>query len=332
MTAGSKSMTGDGSIMSGLNSFVRKMSGPRCLRSALRQQTAAIHGLMSALYGPTELQVTIPVSVFGGDIFGVMSDHLRDALTVPPPAPNIASKRDRRRSLLPPPNETSLYSKNPSPLADRHARPTHPSEPVGSTSATSFPLDQTTTSPNARTSSWESQTSGAFSIAENLLPQQEVDAPLLPRIPLREIPTFATAKGTQPASNALVNSLQRYWQTMRETRETPRAIESVPTEARGKARDIAVSEIHEPAASPTWPSFIAREASQRLPVPSGQPALWTTGTSFRTTRLDSPTEAQPDFNFSANAANHHAPLYDDLSERLAEILHEQALQHGIDVT
>src|SRR5215212_1207278 len=98
--------------MTGLNSVVRTLTGPRCLRLVLKQKTEPVRALIAALDGPGELQVRIPASVFGGDIFGVMSQQLRDALVFAPPAEAPASKPHRRPTLLSAENPLSQHPKN----------------------------------------------------------------------------------------------------------------------------------------------------------------------------------------------------------------------------
>src|SRR5262245_42663019 len=103
----------------GLNSVVRVLTGPRRLRSALRQKTVAIGALLEALDGPGELRATIPAAVFGGDIFGVMSTQLRDSLIVPPPSTTTAPIAHRKHTLPLLENSFAKHSQNSSPLATR---------------------------------------------------------------------------------------------------------------------------------------------------------------------------------------------------------------------
>src|SRR5688572_24730056 len=97
--------------MTGLNSVVSTLTGPRRLRLALKRKTEPVRALIAALDGPGELQVRIPASVFGEDIFGVMSQQLREALAFSPPAQAPASKPHRRRTLL---SSENLLAQNPS--------------------------------------------------------------------------------------------------------------------------------------------------------------------------------------------------------------------------
>ena len=98
--------------MTPLTNLLGTLTGPRRLRSALRRKTTPIHSLLVALEGPTELRATIPAAVFGGDIFGVMSSQLREALIVPPPQHTTVSIPRRKHTLPLLENSLAKHSEN----------------------------------------------------------------------------------------------------------------------------------------------------------------------------------------------------------------------------
>ena len=319
--------------MTGLNSFVRTLTGPKCLRSALRRKTGVVHRLMGALNSPTQMQVSIPAGVFGGDIFGVMSEQLREALIVPPPAKTTVTNRDRKKSLSPLRDEASISSENPFPLAVQKQRSTFTCDsfaPAATNVLTELSLGQTTTSRNSLTSSLESHTSRAHSIKDNLredVVESRINAPEFSK-------STNHAPATKHASNTatLTSSLNRYWQSLREQRNPARANQPIAsTESTNNTRDLGSVDFEQQATARAWPNFIARDGSKRTGS-TNDDAYRADQQSLRSARFDSFADPRHDFNLRTNPANNQPPHYDDLSERLAEILHEQALQHGIDVT
>lgn len=333
-------MTAETNIATGLKSFVRVMSGPRCLRSALRQKTEVCQRLLTVLSSPVELQVSIPVSVFGGDIFSVMSEQLRDALVVPPPAGGTVVNANRRRSMLAPESGASSFSKNLLPLATQHTRSTLPSESLASPNVLKEPAwAQTAPSRNSARVSPESLAPSAPISAD-----QFRQAAVRSRTPTREAATFPNANhssnSTKAAATApaFVNSLNRYFQLLGETRDTTRANPAtVSTDTPITRRDVAAadaaSDSEQQAAARTWPTFVGRELSEKLrtlnDTPGDQSKLSTT-----TPRLNSPADHQIQNVFNIEVKNENQPGsgFDDLADRIAEILNEQALHHGIDVT
>lgn len=312
--------------MTGLNNVVRTMTGPGCLRSALKQKTAPIRTLIEALDGPGELRVRIPASVFGGDIFGVMSKQLREALVFAPPTETPTSKPHRRRTLL---SSENLLGQNPSnlfpPLAHGVNKSTLPSEPIPNVSTPK--LETLTVQPSVSAlSSPETQLSSLQRSALSFFKQAAGEAPAISDKKKSQLTALSTQRCLPPIP-ALVASLNRYWHSIREVREI-RGLNKTPVP---QTLDTATPDAHVPAPEqPTtpraWPSIVGREVSAKLSSFKDSPLKPTRQSS----RLDQ--QIQNVFNISVDHANHPSATYDDLGERIAEILHEQALQHGIDVT
>lgn len=324
--------------MSALDILLDTLSGPRRLRSALRQKTVVISRLLGALEGPTQLRATIPAAVFGGDIFNVISEQLRDALIVPPATASVMSRPHRKQVLPLSENPAAKHPKNPSPLANRLKPSTIPGETFAVSKKASFP--------NTERSSLEPQASGADPIPENLtqgharrahaLETSAVSqAAVLQRQTIEAATSMAIlepAARLAPTESTLVNSLNRYWQHSRKANHNAGGNERVGIEQPKVLRSRTVPEVEQPGAT-AWPNSITPDALKNR-VPSDRSALLNRTTdsaaarSLRSAPLKSSTD--PDFNF--HQANYHAPTHDDLGDRLAQILHEQALQHGIDVT
>jgi hypothetical protein len=318
--------------MSGeLNSVVSVLTGPRRLRSALRQKTASINRLLDGLSGPTELCVQIPAAVFGGDIFGVMSTQLREALIVPPQAPVSQATAARRRLSNSSADFAFQNHQNPSPLiVDRATR---------STQRASFASELTSRSSIPQSEPpLEQRPVNQFSRPETGISRKGIGARLFDESSVRSVkPSIVSTRSstTKPLTltPTLVSSLNRYWQTVRESRNATHLMPQSQTESRADAASRPdtsrpVTDAEQQTASRAWPNLVGRDVSEKLRSFSDP------NRSLKPTRLSSNPDRQIQnvFNIEVNHANQLASNYSDLGERIAEILHEQALQHGIDIT
>lgn len=328
--------------MTTLNNLLGTLTGPRRLRSVLRQKTVAISSLLVALERTAELRATIPAAVFGGDIFGVMSTQLRDALIVPPPPASVVSRPHRKQSIALLENSFAKHSKDLfsenvlSPLAARLKRLTlpgdtslNPTTPFRNTEGLSSESLAEVSENSPRQQTLASKRAHALSQPiEHALQRSSVTGLSAITAATSSTPTFA------PASNALVNNLNRYWQHALETNRASRANESIAAnDQSGVSHHTTVSDLEQPG-STVWSNpmitddFKSRASVNERRSPLNETTNSVAGRALRSERPKSGPE--PDFNF--HPANNHAPHYDDLGDRLAQILHEQALQHGIDVT
>ena len=319
--------------MTPLNTVLGTLTGPRRLRSALRQKTVAINRLLDALDGPGEVRATIPAAVFGGDIFGVMSSQLREALIVPPPTAAGLSQPRRKQSLLSHTNSSA-----------KHPQDGFPTLAARLTPATPFASTPTTFHRNSGRSSLESAASGAYAITEDLTEQQPLAHALVPPVTrfhelsdvLRQQPIdsasrpparLAQTARLAPAEPCFVNSLNRYWQAAREARDTRHSGSQPVTEFPANTVSFPAGDFEPGPAPRAWPTSAGRDVSQKLRsfVDVNVPLK---------SRLSSAPDRQIQnlFNIEVNQASQQSSNYDDLGDRLAQILHEQALQHGIDVT
>ena len=330
------------SAITGVNTVVRTLTGPRRLRSALRQQTAPLTRLLVALDGPCELRATIPAAVFGGDIFGVISDQLRAALIAPPATAPVISRPHRKHSLPSPANPFAKHSRDVfsenvfSPLAARLKPLTLPGETSVSPGMSFRNAEEPSLESLAEVSEDPPRQQIPATTLAHALPQSIAHA--LERSSLTGLSTIGAARSPDPrfaaAPPALVNSLNRYWQHSSETNRATRANESIAvSEQPGASRDATGSDV-EQSRSSVWPNsmmtdaFKSRTSVNESRAPFNETTSRVAGRALRSEHRNS--GPNPDFNF--RGANNHAPHYDDLSDRLAQILHEQALQHGIDVT
>ncbi|HEY2963435.1 MAG TPA: hypothetical protein VGJ37_13515 [Pyrinomonadaceae bacterium] len=310
----------------GLDNVTRALTGPRCLRSSLRRETAALRSLMVALDGPTELQVRIPVSVFGGDIFGVMSQQLREALVVPlPPAP-FALNRQRKHAPIFASNPLAEHPLNPfTPFVDRPRRSTSSSEPVGGVSSETLTL---------RPAPQTAKQGVTFSPVPQLsCAHSSYHAVETPSISAKEVSHLMAPSRTRysQATPALVSSLKRYWESVCESRQNNHAPQTAPvsSESFKRAADSSLPDSEHRLTSRAWPALVGLDVAEKLRSFGDL-----THVPLKTSRIEPSTDRQIQNIFNIEVKNETSSTrgFDDLAENIAEILHEQALQHGIDVT
>jgi hypothetical protein len=324
--------------MTGLNSFVLTMTGPKRMRSALRQRTAAIQALIDALDSPAELRMTIPAAVFGGDIFALMSQQMREGLAFAPPQDPTVWKPHRQRTLRSVEGAGDQHARNSfSVLSQWLKQPMRPDDlrhedlTRGSTPETS----DESIAPRQATSGSSSQGPQASRLhggAENLLRSRAGETPAVPGKSTTGSASASSVQRQAAAEPALLNSLKRYWESIRERRDSNHARQPTALgESLSNALDVPLAVFEKSAASSrAWPEFIGRDLSDKpRSFDGGPPNL-----AAKAARMGSSPDHQIQnvFNIEVNNANHAASNYDDLGERIAQILHEQAMQHGIDVT
>lgn len=311
--------------MTALTNVLGTLTGPRRLRSALRHKTVAISSLLVALNGPTELRARIPAAVFGGDIFGVMSSQLRDALVVPINTATPRLKHVRRRSIAAPAFAAFNDPSNPFPLfSERLKRSTQWTNSSHDVAAVATPAQSLP--------SLEQRSVNPFSPLETQISRREIEEILFDQSQSSVKPLLEAAErsGTRwlPVTPPLVSSLNRYWQAaVREARDSGHSHSQHLAESPADPVSFTPADSEQRTASPAWPATVGRDVSQKL-------RSFTELKVPRKSRLSSAPDRQIQnvFNIEVNHANSHSSNFDDLGDRLAQILHEQALQHGIDVT
>lgn len=306
--------------MTRLNTVLGTLTGPRRLRSALRQKTVGISRVLNGLSGPSELCVRIPAAVFGGDIFGVMSSQLRDALIVPQSAPVPQVNRERRRL-----NELSAFenSQNPFQLISQLHKPTTPwANSDHELTRTSLASSETSTERSVPLFSPLETPISPEGIEEIRFDKTQSAKPAVK-------PVTPSTTRTLSLTPALVSSLNRYWQTVGQGHDTGHAQPQASAESPANATGFHVTDSEQHTAARAWSNLVGRDVSEKL-----RSFTNTTNPFQKPARLSSTPESQVQnvFNIEVNNANQHSANFDDLGDRIAQILHEQALQHGIDVT
>jgi hypothetical protein len=273
--------------------------------------------------------------VFGGDIFGVMSTQLRDALIVPPATAPVISRAHRKHSLASVENPFAKHSKDVfsenvfSPSTSRSKPLTLPAETFVTPTMPFRNTEGLSSESLAEVSENPPRQARPASTVAHGLPQSFAHA--LERSSATALSTIEAATSLTPklapAAPALVNSLNRYWQAVREARDTRHSHSQVLAETPANTVSFPVADSEQSAAPRAWPTAVERDVPQKLR------SFADVNVPLKSRLASAPDhQTQNVFNTEVNHADHQSSNYDDLGDRLAQILHEQALQHGIDVT
>jgi hypothetical protein len=308
-------------------SFLAKGSGPRRMRIALRTKIAPLSATLRAAKALQVVRTRTPQILLGGDLVGLLSDRLRALLEG---------------------GEGDAASPDIRPSYTRFA------EHAAATGAAAPRL-------LANSESFQRRASGAAALAAVLergsspAPPEEQcrhsphalrdlqidpppagDAALIAALDTRRpsavgVGASASQHRVDTTPPPLVKKLREYWELSQTSPAAERAIAgSVGEETRGEA-PATPSHPPRPVASArqSWPESTARQLARRARAAVADPS------SARTMQLpDSAATERTEIRniFNIEVKSEGGDFTDDLSERLSEILLEQALQHGIDVT
>ncbi len=323
-----------------LAGFLAKATGPSRLRSELRMKTRALGRMLRSVGAVGAVRTDLPESLLGGDILALMSTSLRRLLQgqeqpetavgalfqgrsrfAAAPGSAVDPKRaefstgpieiggiEQRFSSLKPAPRNSAPFLTPAARADREARvdPFLPPEVYGTARA-------------------EMQT-GAVP-ARNLSPG----------IPAAE-DMYGAARGKRrAASSVLVERLREYWCLCQEEQMSARASREAIAMVAGQGRGAVTSPPPPPALPPprSWPEIAAWQAARKLyALASGGSRFGPAGRVQQKIKSDLPekVEIQNIFNVEVKGEKDLSGSIADLSEKIADILREQAIEHGIDIT
>ena len=319
-----------------LDKFLAKATGSSALRSALRLKTEPLSMLLTAIEAWRAVQTEVPQSVLGGNIFALMSGRLQQLLQYP--------EQPERRMEIAPPNrarfsantdigavsEKAKFSLPPASAKESANRfaPWQPARqnqaPVFPTSATSDLVVETelfgaAPFPKVAHAAWEPET---------LAPNN--DRPII--FGKGDI-AIQSKRSIQPATPILVEKLQEYWELSQQELISERSSNQLLRMENDGKRNLPSF-----SASPnsnlalrSWPEMTGQQIAQKLRAfASGREVSKQVQQTIHT-NLPERVEIQNVFNLEVKSER-AADSMADLSEKIADILREQALQHGIDVT
>jgi hypothetical protein len=316
-------------------SFLAKGTGPRQLRSALRAKTKPLGALLRSIEALKAVRAEASPNVLGGDLIALLSNRMRALLQVneqPPDGTEVISTRESKfpdqndfvhspKSEFSPDSEAEEASANGFAALER-ALQRH----------ASFPAP-----PNSRDSS---------SLLDPFAPRQSLavsqpgwePARVLPDNGRNSFPSGGSEAPTRGQNKEAARSLlaekpREYWE-LSQTQPTSAKASDHVVAASSRSESPAATQPQRPAmASPQpWPDATARQLARK--VRSSGADLSSTRAS-QTINSGSPdkVEIQNVFNIEVKPSGvGAADSSDDLSERISDLLRQQALQHGIDVT
>lgn len=356
----------------GITNFLAKGTGPQQLRATLRSKTRLLGALPRSLSAWQTVRTATPQAVLGGDLIGLLSYRLRALLQGDEPRPDEVKmdqpghpKFTDRTAARPSPAST-LFSKFES--AQAQANRFAAMEAVGAshpkftdrTALTEPPapaFSSNREAGQARASEWEAiealfrrhglsaspDVDKSDSLADSLTPSRRQAA---------STPEWETTRGGADGQHSflpgereamsqrrsgggprslLVEKLREYW----ELSQSPQTAEKDANRMAGAATKSQSPSTLSPA-PPTAqtpqsrPAISARQLARQARLSMAD--ISSTHTRH-TSHSGSPdkVEIQNVFNIEVKATG-GGDFTDDLSERLSDILLEQALQQGIDVT
>lgn len=328
-------------MVNSITNFLAKSTGPAKLRSALHTKTRHMSLILMDVNSIRALQTKIPEGVLGGDIFALISGRIREQLQYSEQTESIADKVQTKRSgfadkLNAGTNlEEAKFALSPM-LADRPTGPFALLQPTvqdqGQSFSTPSMANETTTkgqSDPQQISNIEKPLSGSDAIAYN------IDLPSLSK---KDVITDGRITSKQTITPIFVERLREYWhlnQSGHTSGENPNLHDPETMDVKG---DKAFSPALLPNAhsSRSWPEMIGRQLDHKLrPFVSGKESPASSGNIQKSTQSELPekVEIQNVFNIEVKPeGNGNTGPNTELSEKITDILREQALQHGIDIT
>jgi hypothetical protein len=322
-------------MLSGIQRFLANGTGPLEFRSALRRKTSGIREFERPIEMIKTLQARIPLNVSGGEIVELMSRRLRQLLHTETPEKSLSLRKDRSNPVL------SRIGNDNSKGKD------FPNQPAFVKEAAARYFSGGPTSGNRTDLSWitdsndESTKTGAW---PSLPPESRVKAltktitsEILPeRFPLGEPDSLPARSGSAPLeSSVFVRKLQQYAQSVRVERDAPEPDSRnrpVPGLIEKKPPVLPASSREERSAG-SWYEMPGQEVAERLRAfTMGNGNLPLSTTREFSSGSSEPVRVQNVFHIEVQGQGTGDPSFGDLPTRVADILREQAVQHGIDLT
>lgn len=315
-------------------SFLRKGTGPQVLRSALRRETRAVGVLLQALGTLKSLRAEVPGEVLGADLLGVLSKRMRALLRDEEQSPATADVIPVRGSGGASRSDTVRQSKFLFPVkaepergrARQFAAVT--SRPRGHGSIPAPPASHDVVSPPT-----------PFTPRREAPRSEPLPVPVIPPLN-RKSPSSVGAgvmergRGRGTARSLLTRKLQEYSELSRPQHTSGRASSQTLGTEEKSGTAVAPQLPWHPAAQAArpWPELTAQQVARKVRALGANASP---GRARQTVNSGLPekVEIQNVFNIEVQAGGSgSAASADDLSEKIADILREQALQHGIDIT
>jgi hypothetical protein len=311
-------------------------AGPQRMRGELRLRTARLHALRRGRAAVASVGAQVPSTLLDGGLAPVLSERLRTLLLTAreEPSPDVAAPPLQRAlardgAAAAAAGQTALAPASGVAAAVRRLMP----EPAAPTAARRRRVEPAT--PRAG----QKDPGQAEEFASSPGGAGSAPVPAHAAAAARPLPERAAPMPDRPVSSAgqaeslLESRLREYW---RLHTAAPAAHAAAPTPpaaprtARAAAAPPAVGLTPSPNGA-GWPERAGREAARRVFGPAGT-ALSAAPVSLAdmgaTAPLAQPVQMRNEFHITVGAHEDD----DALADRIAELLREQALRHGIDLT
>ncbi|MGH9751400.1 MAG: hypothetical protein ACREA2_01330 [Blastocatellia bacterium] len=348
--------------------ILEKGRRPRELLSALRAKTKPLGALPRSLDALKTARVELPQNVLGGDLLGLFSNRMRELLRGDEQRADgagearvsntkFADQTEFARSLAAPfsPNSESTKAREGGFTAIEAAIQRGVSIP---------------TPPDSRyiNASRDPFTPPRFQAASRRewITTRDVAVRGRGSFPPGAGPATARRRGGEAARSLLAEKLQEYWELNKSRQGAEK--DSRPTAGAATAPGVSITQgpdgekdsrptagaategeppaVPDPSRLPTaqprttrtpqsWPEITARQLARKLRSSTADISSSRATQTMKSDAAGSPekVEIQNVFNIEVKPAKGGGDAFtEDLSERLSDILLEQALQHGIDIT
>jgi hypothetical protein len=321
-----------------MSSVIRRLlangTGPLELRSTFRRKTRAILEFERPIEMIKTLQARIPSNVSGGEIVELMSSRLRQLLQhTETPEKNPSLLKDRSNAVLPRiGNDNSKgkgFPNQPASVKGEAGRFLSGGPKSGNRTAVSWTTDSKDESTN--TGAWPllPPESGTEVLTKTITSEVVTE-----RFPLGEPDSRPARSGSAPLqSSVFVRKLQQYAQSVHVEEAGEPDSRNRPVPVIEKKPPVPVSS-PEGSSAGSWYEMSGKEVAERLRaftlgngnLPSSSSIQeFPSGSSER-------VRVQNVFHIEVQGQGTGDASFEDLSTRLADILREQAVQHGIDLT
>jgi hypothetical protein len=331
-----------------MTGFLVKATGPSKLRSELRLKTKPLNRLLKAFKVIRTLQTQVPREVMGGDVLALMSEHLRQILSYSEPLEKVMAVTGKSRFT--PQNKVPLdLEREGFSLSKGDAGVT----PAGSAKKPFY-------LPDLEKTVFQNQ---------DLVSSTSLLSPRYIKKELKDVISKERNQSGQPVTSLFVEKLREYRQLSQKSRilegnlshptqvekdrrgngflspallnsfVEPRSRPEIlkPLEEEEKRNRTSFSTLSNRTLTPRpWPEMTGQEIAEKLHAfVSGQRGFNSSEHIRQTIPVNSPekVEIQNIFHIEVKAAGDRDPgSLQDLSEKITDILRQQALQHGIDIT
>ena len=313
--------------------LLARATGPGRFRVRLRRQTRPVRVYRESSAPLARARAAIPRSVLGGDLLDLLSSQLRAAL-VPGEDASIgaATHNATRRPYLvtsaPGPGQS-----NPAPIS----RSVHDgsidwlgsnSGPVGHQAGV---VGRSSLSVGTAEASWLSASqTGERRAARDRVESGALATAGLPPVAKQQPPGSGPRAGV--SQTALLRVLSEFWHSETDVAR-PEVAVTTPQVARPDARQKYSGESGGMPGTPSWPDVAGQDLAERIRAFARGNTGGSLGQTESVPPPGSPERVEIKNYFQlALGGDQGRGSPRELADRLADILREQALQHGIDIT